>query len=60
MRIDITHFGQDYAKVEIERYKSKKAVEYEVPIDTAKQVRVMLRALERLITSSAYNVHIKR
>lgn len=53
MRIDITHFGEDYAKIEIQRHNQKTVVEYEVSQEIAKQTRSILRSLERVITSQA-------
>ena len=53
MRIDITHYGQDYAKVEIQEFGRQKVVEYEVPYHVAVGITSTLRALKRLTTSSA-------
>ncbi len=57
MRIDITHIGQDYAKVEVKRYVQKKTIEFEVPLAVGIEIRNILRACERIITSQAYSAH---
>lgn len=53
MRIEITHQGEDYVIVTMQKSGEKKVVEYTVPREIGIELKSFLRAVERIVCAAA-------